>query len=91
MADAGIPDFGVGVSINGGAAVPFVSVPVSPGTDVSVGYNTSTGKVGIGNNSNGFQQFYYPRSLGYVKSWELLRLSKKRPASFFIYFSSLTR
>ncbi|WP_423128674.1 RHS repeat-associated core domain-containing protein [Gaoshiqia sp. Z1-71] len=60
MADAGIPDFGVGVSINGGTAVPFVSVPVSPGTDVSVGYNTSTGKVGIGNNSSGFHQFYYP-------------------------------
>ncbi len=49
-----------GINISGNGTVPFVSVPVSGNTNVSVGYNTDTGRLGVGNNSSGLNSFYYP-------------------------------
>ncbi len=50
----------IGTTISGGQPTTFVSAPVSPGTNVSAGYNWGTGQFGIGNNASGFTGFYYP-------------------------------
>jgi RHS repeat-associated protein len=40
--------------------IPFISFPVKGNTNLSVGYNITTGQPGIGNNSSGFTNFYNP-------------------------------
>ncbi|MDP3915640.1 MAG: RHS repeat-associated core domain-containing protein [Bacteroidota bacterium] len=49
-----------GINIGPGGRVPNISAPGPGNTRVSVGVNTQTGLVGIGNNSSGFMNFYYP-------------------------------
>jgi RHS repeat-associated protein len=50
--------FGLVYGDNG--TIPFISFPVKGNTNLSVGYNITTGQPGIGNNSSGFTNFYYP-------------------------------
>jgi RHS repeat-associated protein len=52
--------FEFGVNMGGGGSVPFVNVSGPGGVNVSVGYNIENDMIGIGNNTSGFNSFYYP-------------------------------
>lgn len=49
-----------GNNIGPGGSVPNISAPGPGNTRVAAGVNTKTGQVGVGNNSSGFMNFYFP-------------------------------
>jgi hypothetical protein len=50
----------VGVNVSGNGVVPYAGVQGPGNTTISIGYNLDTRLIGIGNNADGFTNFYYP-------------------------------